>query len=262
MTEGRLPAQTHESLEAEGLGHGFFGRRGGVSRGLFEGLNCGYGSSDDRADVRENRNRIAGHLRVPLSGLLTLYQIHSPDVVTVEEPWEAEASTAGRCHGDQGPRACAFHSDGRLRAGAVRRPSKRAWSGAAHAGWKGALGGVLEATVDAMEALGASRTRIKAVIGPCISQESYEVGPEFFERFVLADETYGQFFAPSARAGHHRFDLPAFAASQLTRAGIGAVAALGACTYAQPADYFSFRRTTHAKEPDYGRNLSAILLKA
>jgi hypothetical protein len=133
--------------------------------------------------------------------------------------------------------------------------------GAAHAGWKGALGGVLEATLAAMEALGAQRARIAAAIGPCIAQASYEVGPEFRAQFVAADAANARFFVPSDRAGHHRFDLEGFVADRLARAGVDKIEALAACTYGRAADFFSFRRATHRNEPDYGREISAIVLR-
>lgn len=238
--------------------HGFFGRRGGVSGGLYTGLNCGFGSGDDAARVAANRACAAAALDVPPERLLTLYQIHSPETVTVTQPWERARA----------PRADAMVTRepglalGILTADCapvLLADAQARVIGAAHAGWKGALGGVLESALIAMERLGAVRAHIRAVIGPCISQANYEVGPEFHERFIAADVENQRFFVPSPRADHWMFDLSAYAAARLIAAGVEACA-IGACTYADAAAYFSFRRATHRGEPDYGRNLSAIAL--
>jgi YfiH family protein len=242
-----------------GLAHGFFGRSGGVSTGLFATLNCGLGSSDDAECVRENRERAGRRLGVSGERLLTAYQIHSADVVVVTKPW---------ARGSQ-PKADAMVTRERNVAlgilAADCAPVLFADAGAqvigaAHAGWKGAITGVVEAAVDAMEKLGAARRRIVAVVGPCISQASYEVGDEFRCQFVAADPANAAFFAPGKRAGHWQFDLPAYVGQRLAKLGLEFVSVLNRCTYANEADYFSFRRTTHRGEPDYGRNLSAIVL--
>jgi hypothetical protein len=241
-----------------GIAHGFFGRTGGVSTGIYESLNCGPGSGDDRAHVIENRRRVAARLDTP--HLLTLSQVHSPKVVMVTEPWplgtgtEADAMVTDRTGIALGilTADCAPVLFADAQAGVI---------GAAHAGWKGALGGVLEATLDAMEALGAQRMRIAAAIGPCISQANYEVGPEFLTRFAAADSAHTRFFVPSDRTEHHRFDLEGFVADRLVRAGVDKIEALRACTYGRAADFFSFRRTTHNRETDYGREISAIVLR-
>jgi YfiH family protein len=240
--------------------HGFFGRQGGVSEGLYASLNCGYGSSDDAGCVRENRARVASRLGAAEDRLITVYQIHSADVVTVEAPWprgdapkadaivtKVKGIALGVLAADCAPVLFADATAGVI--------------GSAHAGWKGALGGVVEATVGAMEALGAERSRIRAAIGPCIGQASYEVGPEFLGRFVDAATLNGAYFHPSARAGHCLFDLPGYVAARLRAAGVADVARLNVCTYEHAEHYFSFRRTTHRGEADYGRNLSAIMLK-
>jgi hypothetical protein len=239
--------------------HGFFTRRGGRSAGIYAALNCGYGSDDEAVKVAANRAIVAGRLGVPAERLLTVWQWHSADVAVARAPWD----------GLHPPKADAMVTDvagmalGVLTADCtpvLLADRQKRVVGAAHAGWKGALGGVIEATVATMEGLGAARGRIAAVIGPSISQASYEVGPEFHARFVAADESHGRFFAPSARAGHFRFDLPGLVRARLTSLGLGAVEEVAMCTYADEARFFSYRRTTHRGEPDYGRQISAIAI--
>jgi YfiH family protein len=238
--------------------HGFFTRAGGVSDGIYRGLNVGLGSEDRRHSVLENRRRVASWLGVPADRLCTLHQVHSPRVEIVTAPPgearpQADAMVTDRpglalgvLAADCGP---VLFADGE--AGIV---------GAAHAGWQGALDGVLEATVDAMESLGARRARIVAVLGPSISQASYEVGPEFVERFAASGADAVRWFAPSARPGHAMFDLNGYTVDRLARAGVLA-SALGRCTYAEEDLFFSYRRKTHRGEPDYGRQVSAIVLE-
>lgn len=243
----------------DGVRHGFFTRAGGVSEGLYESLNIGLGSSDARERVMENRARVAAALGVAADRLVTPYQIHSPDAVVVSTPWPAGEGTradaivtatpglaVGVSTADCGPVLFADAA-----AGVV---------GAAHAGWRGALRGVIEATIEAMEGLGAERGRITAVLGPMISADAYEVGPEFVARFLEADAGNAAFFVRSERPGHAMFDLPAYIAARLAAAGVGGVEDLGLCTYSDEARFFSFRRTTHRGEPDYGRLVSAIAL--
>jgi purine-nucleoside/S-methyl-5'-thioadenosine phosphorylase / adenosine deaminase len=244
-----------ENLKAPGIAHGFFGRTGGVSSGIYDSLNCGPGSGDKPESVTENRRRAAAVL-APNARLISLSQIHSATVHTLsgdEARLEGDAMvtatpglTLGILTADCAPVLLAD-----LAAGVI---------GAAHAGWKGALGGVLEATLEAMEKLGALRSRIQAAIGPCISQDSYEVGWDFRDRFLEQGLKHRRFFVPSDKEGHYRFDLPGYAAHRLTAAGAGSVQSLGICTYPPQNGYFSFRRTTHAGEPDYGRQISAIVL--
>jgi YfiH family protein len=242
-----------------GVAHGFFGRRGGVSQGMFASLNCGFGSSDDAEHVGENRERAARRLGVSGDRLLTAYQIHSAEVVVVAAPW---------ARGSQ-PKADAMVTRERNIALGILAAdcapvlfadADAQIIGAAHAGWKGAITGVVAATVEAMEKIGAARRRIVATVGPCISQASYEVGAEFRDRFVATDGANALFFAPGNRAGHWQFDLPTYVGRRLMDLGLKAVSVLDRCTYVNEADYFSFRRTTHRTEPDYGRNLSAIVL--
>lgn len=242
-----------------GISHGFFTRAGGVSEGLYASLNIGLGSKDERGRVIENRGRVARALGVEPAALAMPYQIHSPDVVVVEEPWQpgegpqADAVVTARdgvavgvATADCGP---ILFADAEARV-----------VGAAHAGWQGAFKGVIEATVAAMEGLGAARGRIVAVLGPTISASAYEVGPEFVERFLTRDPDWARFFRPSARDGHALFDLPAFVALRLGEAGVGTIGDLALCTYGDEARFFSYRRTTHRGEPDYGRLVSAIAL--
>lgn len=239
----------------EGLPHGFFGRRGGVSRGIVSGLNTGFGAGDDPAAVAENRQRAAGAL-LPGAAMVSVHQVHSPDCVTVREPWgdadrpQADALVTARpgvllaiVTADCAPVLLADRE-----AGVV---------GAAHAGWKGAIGGVTDRTIAAMQALGARPERIAAAIGPCIGQASYEVDEIFRSRFIADDSANARFFA-SGRAGHWHFDLPAYVAGRLAAAGVGDIQSLGLDTYSAPDRFFSYRRSTHRGEPNYGRQLSLI----
>jgi len=242
-----------------GIRHGFFDRSGGVSQGVYATLNGGIGSNDAAENVAENRARMARALGVAPERLVTPYQIHSPDVATVDAPWapnqrpRADAvvtRTPGLAIGvstaDCGP---LLFADAEARV-----------IGAAHAGWRGAFTGVIEATVAAMENLGAARDRIAVALGPVISQPNYEVGAEFIDRFKDADAANARFFAPSARAGHALFDLNGYIAARIALAGIRQFEDLKLCTYADPARFYSFRRTTHRAEPDYGRHINAIVL--
>ncbi|MEM1318471.1 MAG: peptidoglycan editing factor PgeF [Pseudomonadota bacterium] len=258
MTIPHPPFLQDEHLaQHPGVTHGWFGREGGVSTGIFEGLNAGLGSGDDQEAVVENRSRIAAALGVEAHKLISPYQVHSADVVTVDAPFPGErpkadgivTATEGLAIGivtaDCGP---VLFSDPNMRV-----------IGACHAGWKGALTGVMEATIDAMEKMGSKRSKIRAVLGPTIGRENYEVGPEFPKPFLEDDETNTRFFRPSARDGHHMFDLPAYIVTRLKNAGVDG-AHIGPCTYEDEAGFYSYRRTTHRGEGDYGRQLSAIAL--
>lgn len=241
-----------------GIAHGFFGRTGGVSAGLYESLNCGLGSKDDPASVAENRARVARQLDVAPSHLITCYQIHSATVVEVTTPWApGEGPQAdGMVTKEPGIALGALAADCTpiLFADAEARVI-----GACHAGWKGAFAGVATATLEAMVRLGADRARIIAAIGPTIRQPSYEVGAEFRDRFLEAGSENERWFIPGKNPEKFQFDLPGFITAGLQAAGIVQIDDLAICTYAD-SDYFSFRRTTHRGEPDYGRNLSAIAL--
>jgi len=253
-------ALTHGLLEAApGIRHAFFTRIGGVSSGIYRSLNCGMGSQDDRGFVFKNRARAARALGVGPDRLATPYQVHGDVAVVVDRVWQP----------GEGPKADAVVTAKRGVAVGIGTadcgpilfadPTARVVA-AAHAGWRGALGGILESTIRAMEEQGARRERIVAVIGPMISRRNYEVGPELVDAFVKASPAYGAFFAPAARPGHAFLDLPAFIASRLAAAGVLA-ADLGLCTYADEERFFSYRRGTHRGEPDYGRLLSAIVLE-
>ncbi len=248
------------NLTLPGVAHGFFGQDGGVSTGLYAALNCGPGSKDAPEAVTENRRRVAIELGGELGAaeLVSLSQVHSPIVHTLD------IAPAQRLEGDAMVTATPGLGLGILTADCapvLLADAKARVIGAAHAGWKGALGGVLEAALDAMEKLGADRSRIAAAIGPCISQANYEVGWDFRDRFLELGLRNRKFFTPSGKEGHYRFDLEDYAAHRLTNAGIAAVEKIGVCTYPRENGFFSFRRTTHAGEPDYGRQVSAILLK-
>jgi YfiH family protein len=250
-----------QSLALTGIRHAFFTRAGGVSGGLYASLNGGTGSKDDASHVAENRARMAAALGVEPQRFLTLYQVHSPEVVVAETPWAADAR----------PRADAIVTKMRALAIGVTTadcgpilfadPNARV-IGAAHAGWRGALSGVIEATVAAMERLGAARARIRAVIGPMIRQANYEVGADLIARFADEDSASSRFFAPATREGHALFDLSGYVGARLQRAGVGHIEDIGLCTYADADRFFSYRRTTHRAEPDYGRHVNAIVLTA
>jgi polyphenol oxidase len=239
------------------ISHGFFGRTGGVSTGIYASLNCGPGSGDDPSNVAENRRRACE--AIGATSLNTLYQIHSPSAVTLDSAWAADPPQAdamvtktpgialGILTADCAP---VLFADAEARV-----------IGAAHAGWKGAISGIVESTIAAMEKLGAESSRIVAAIGPCIGQANYEVGEEFRARFVGERTANARFFSSGHRADHYQFDLQSFVAERLARSGLVKVTRISACTYAGEADFFSFRRATHRGEKDYGREISAIVLR-
>jgi YfiH family protein len=247
-----------EVIRARALGdvaHGFLGRRGGVSTGVVAGLNVGTGSADDPHAIAENRNRARAAV-LPGARLVTLYQVHSPDAVAVIEPFEDRLR----------PHADALVTDrpglalGILTADCapVLLADKEAGVvGAAHAGWKGAIGGVTDSTIALMETLGAKRERIAAAVGPCIARASYEVDLGFFRRFAESDPANERFFA-DGRPDHFQFDLEAYVARRLASAGVRTVETLGLDTYSDESRFYSFRRATHRGEPDYGRQIAII----
>lgn len=238
--------------------HGFFTRKGGVSQGLYQGLNCGPGSKDSPESVAANRALVAGALGVAPERLITLHQVHSAEVITLDAPLPAgpRPQADALVTATPGLAVSVLTADCQpvlfadTRAGVV---------GAAHAGWKGALDGVLEATVAEMEALGASRGSIGAAIGPCISQPAYEVGPEFRARFCDVDPAHARFFAPGD-GNRWFFDLPGFSRAALGRLGLAHVEWTGQCTYGDAARFYSWRRTCHEGTADYGRLIAAIRL--
>lgn len=254
-----LPAKS-PLLAGKGAGkirHGFFTRQGGVSNGIYRGLNVGLGSNDDHQAVIENRRRVARWFGLPEEKLATVHQIHSADVVTVDETYDGARPQAdalvtatpgivlGVLAADCGPILFADADAGVI--------------GAAHAGWKGAVSGILENTIDAMIALGAKRDGIVAALGPSISQANYEVGPERVEDLIARNPDHARYLAPSTREGHALFDLKRLTVERLKAAG-ATVEDLELCTYADETRFFSFRRTTHLSEPDYGRQISAIAI--
>jgi polyphenol oxidase len=249
-----LEPLTSDALE--GLRHGFFTRRGGVSSGIFEGLNCGPGSTDMADSVAINRARVAQWMEVAPDHLLTVHQVHSAEVVVVNGPLADRPRADALVTKTPGVALAVLTADCQPVLFADR---KAGVIGAAHAGWRGALDGVLEATLDAMEGLGADRARICAVIGPCISQAAYEVGPEFLDSFLAEDPQFSRFFAGGPN-GRPLFDLPAFGLHRLRAAGIGHAEWTRHCTYADAAQFFSYRRACHRSEADYGRLISAICL--
>lgn len=242
-----------------GLRHGFFGRTGGVSEGIYDSRNVGFGSRDDPTRVAENRHRCRLDLHKDAPPLVTVHQHHSADVVRVDKPWDQARS----------PKADALVTDrpgiilGVLAADCapiLLADPDAGVIGAAHAGWPGALKGVAEATVDAMAALGACVTAVVAVIGPRIGAGSYETGPEFRDRFIAADEANADLFTPAGRPGHNYFDLGGYIARRLSVRGVGSVLLAPHDTLAEEARFFSYRRSCHRGEPDYGRQMSAIML--
>ena len=240
-----------------GARHGFFTRRGGASSGIYSGLNCGPGSSDLAEAVKVNRARVAEALGVEPRRLLSLYQIHSATVVVAgPEGWAERPHADAAVTAEPGLALSVLTAD--CAPVLLQDPEARV-IGAAHAGWRGALDGVMEETVGAMERLGARREAIRATIGPTISQGAYEVGPEFFERFRDADPGHTRFFVAGA-TDRFRFDLPGFVLDRLRAAGVGEAEWIGECTHSDPRRYYSYRRKTQSGEVDYGRLISAIAL--
>lgn len=250
------PALCRSLRDCQRIGHGFFTRHGGVSSGIFSSLNCGNGSDDEAAKVAENRARAARALGAEPGHLVTAFQSHGNKVARVDKPWvrgreppvdamvtKQPGLALGILAADCGPVLMADQDAGVI--------------GAAHAGWQGALSGILEASVEAMVALGARKSRITAALGPCIGAQSYEVGPEFRERFTGEEN----FFQPATRENHYLFDLPGYIEARLLGLGLASVEVLDADTRPDNADYFSYRRACLKGEPDYGRNLSAIVLE-
>lgn len=253
------PTATLEILTTEALSpvrHGFFTRKGGASSGIFAGLNCGPGSSDMAEVVEINRARVADALGVAPPALVTLHQVHSATVATLTAPPAERFRADAMVTATPGLALAVLTAD--CQPVLFADPQARV-IGAAHAGWRGTLDGVLEATLDAMEGLGARRDRITAVIGPCISQSAYEVGPEFLDRFMAEDPALSRFFA-NGPGDRMLFDLPGFGLHRLRAAGVGHAEWTRHCTYADEARFYSYRRTTHRAEADYGRLISAIRL--
>ena len=253
------PFLSAAALKLPGVAHAFFTRRGGVSDGVYASLNGGVGSRDAPEAVAKNRARMAAALGLAAERLAVPYQIHSADALVISDHWGPDAQP--RCDGvvTTTPELALGVTGADCGMLLFADPNARV-VGAAHAGWKGALTGVVEATVAAMERVGARRDDIAAALGPCIAQASYEVGPEFVAAFAEAGENTRRFFVASRKAGHSMFDLKAYIAERAARAGVGRFEDLGLDTYADNELFFSYRRTTHRKEFDYGRLVSAIAL--
>jgi YfiH family protein len=243
-----------------GLRHAFFTREGGVSGGLYASLNGGIGSKDNPVDVAENRRRMAAQMGVLPEHFLSVHQTHSPDVMVASGPWPGASRPLADAIVTRTPNLAIGATAADCGPVLLADPNARV-IGAAHAGWKGALTGILESTIDAMEKLGAERSRIAAAIGPLIRQHSYEVGGEFVERFIDADAGNALFFLPSPREGHAMFDLAGFIRMRLEHAGVLVIDDIGVDTYSDER-FFSYRRATHRREPDYGRHVHAIALEA
>ncbi len=248
---------TSDHLNLSGVTHGFFTRHGGYSSGIFSSLNCGLGSGDDIALVTKNRAKVADDLGVAHSHLVSAYQVHSADVMVVDEPLAERPKVDGMVTAkrglalgiltaDCGPVLFADHKVGVI--------------GACHAGWKGALSGVTDRTILAMESIGASRQNIVAVLGPTISQKAYEVGPEFSKPFLQQNSMHEKYFIPAVKNDHYMFDLPAYLVDRMKVFGVGQVFNSMLCTYSDADGFFSYRRTTHLHEKDYGRLISVIAL--
>jgi polyphenol oxidase len=249
----------HMLARLPGIRHAFFTRAGGVSNGVYASLNAGVGSNDEPRNVAENRARMAAALGVPPERLLTCYQIHSANAVVVVAPWGPDARpradaivtravglAVGVSTADCGP---VLFADAQARV-----------IGAAHAGWRGALAGVTDEAIGAMERLGAVRQRIVAALGPMIRQPNYETGTDVWDRFIAAEPANARFFRPSTRERHFMFDLAGYVVARLAAAGIGTIEDVEACTYADADKFFSYRRMMHRDEPDYGRHINAIVL--
>ncbi|MEA3039464.1 MAG: purine-nucleoside/S-methyl-5-thioadenosine phosphorylase / adenosine deaminase [Sphingomonadales bacterium] len=255
------PGMSVEALRAAalaGVRHGFLGRRGGVSEGICSGLNVGWGSGDDRKAIAENRRR-AVEAVAPGTALVTLHQVHSGDALPVTAAWpdESRPHADGLATDRPGLALAILTADC---APILFADRDAGVIGAAHAGWKGALGGVVEATLKVMESLGADRPRIAAAVGPCIARRSYEVEEAFLRRFTESAPENERFFSDGARPHRRQFDLEGYVLSRLAAAGLSRIEAMGEDTYSQPDRFFSYRRATHRGEPDYGRQISLIAL--
>ena len=240
-----------------GVRHGFFTRQGGVSNGIYASLNCGPGSRDAAENVAQNRARVAELLGVDTNRLLTLFQKHSADAIVADKPWKAVPEADAIVTAKPGLAIGILTADC---APVLFCDAAAGVIGAAHAGWRGTLSGIVETTVKAMEKLGAKPERMVAAIGPAISQKAYEVGAEFVEQFVATEPESASFFATDEGSGEPHFDLVGYVGERLQRAGVGAVADLGLCTYCEETRLFSYRRSQHHGEDDYGRQISAIVL--
>lgn len=257
------PFKTYDPLVHDDIAHGFFGRQGGVSTGLYSSLNTGAGSGDNPQNVTENRRRVAASLGTSESRLQSLHQIHSRDVMIIDGPLQTKPQADALVTNAPGLAISALSADC---APVLFADTNARVIGAAHAGWRGALSGITDATIDAMETLGAKRADIRAVVGPCIHIESYQVGPEFYQTFLDASEDNTHYFDPGPvredGSESFQFSLLGYLTSRLSGAGIARIGWSMDCTYAAPETYFSYRYNTHQGIKDYGRNISAIMLRS
>jgi polyphenol oxidase len=254
------PLHAHRLAKLPGIRHAFFTRAGGVSGGVYASLNAGVGSNDDPDHVAENRARMAAAMGVTPERFLTCYQIHSPEAVVAADPWTSEARPRADAIVTTMPGLAIGVSTADCGPVLFADPQARV-IGAAHAGWRGALSGVTDQTIAAMEKLGASRARIVAALGPMIRQKNYETGADLRDRFIAADPANARFFRTGARQGHFMFDLAGYVAARLAASGVGTIEDVDACTYADAEKFFSYRRMTHRGEADYGRHVNAIALE-
>ena len=252
-----LEAETLKALP--GIRHGFFTRAGGVSQGVYASLNCGPGSNDASEHIVENRRRVGRHLSAASDGVVTVYQEHGTTALAVSGPVDRQALPHADAIVSKTPGLVIGVLTADCAPVLFADPEARVVA-AAHAGWRGAVHGIIDSAVREMERLGAKRARIAAVVGPCINQEAYEVGPEFEAQFLSIDPASSRFFARSETGGRPHFDLPGFVAERLREAGIGSVARLTLCTYENESLFFSYRRKVHRNEADYGRQISAIVV--
>ena len=254
-----VPVLTAGNLALPGVSHAFFTRKGGISTGIYDSLNGGVGSSDAPENVKENRRRMAFALDIAEDRFLVPYQIHSAEARIVARPWPI--GSRPRCDGlVTNTKSLALGVTGADCGMLLFADAKAQVIGACHAGWKGAFSGMIAATIDKMEACGARHSDIHVALGPTIGPKSYEVGPEFIQFFINKDPTYGQFFIPSPRPDHALFNLPGFINFSLEGLNVASFENLSVDTYSDEARCFSFRRSTHRQEPDYGRLVSAIAL--
>jgi len=253
------PIEADCLLDCSGIRHGFFTRDGGVSRGLYQSLNCGLGSHDETAAVLENRARVARHLGAALDEVVTLYQVHSATALVVDKPIPRDGLPKADAVVTKTPGLAIGALAADCTPVLLADPEARVVA-AAHAGWRGAVGGVVEAAIEAMISIGAARQRIVAAVGPCINQAAYEVGPDFEAQLLALDPANSRYFKWAEAEARPHFDLPAYVAGRLAGARIATVEIAAPCTYANESKFFSYRRSQHRSETDYGRQISAILL--
>jgi len=248
---------TIQSSRLKNFNHGFFTRKGGQSKGIYKGLNCGLGSRDDSKTIIGNRNLVAQHMGTSLDKIVSVHQIHSVEAIICNRTIKPSPMADALVTNTQGLLLSVLTADCQP---VIFADSENRVIGIAHAGWRGALNGVLNSTINKMETLGAERNQISAVIGPCISQNAYEVGLDFFEKFTRSNKKNKDYFSYNSDTKKYHFDLPNFSLNLLKNEGISSIEWTGHCTYSDPKNFFSYRRSCHKNEPDYGRLISAIML--